>query len=285
MADWYKDKQYVPKFTRKLSLAEAAYSLREAWRIVYGKYPADKSLALLWAQSALETGRWKIIRNNNFGNIKKRHPNPKYKIRDDGHDFTMFRCNEILWDKKLKKSVLKWFDPPHTQTHFRSYLNPVEGAEDYIRFVSKRKRYRKAWAQVIAGNPEAYSHELKVAGYYTASEKKYTKGVVSLTNEFMRKRDKLLDFEPPPKPELNPEPDPPEELDGDIPDPWVICFPEETITAEPPDVDDDDIPTKPDIPSSFPPPAPSKKGGLGLIIVAAIAGAIATIVSKLEGCF
>ena len=82
------------------------------------------------------------------------------------------------------------------------------------------------------------------------------------------------------------EPDPPEDLQGEIPDPFLICFPEEVITAEPPDDDDDDIPTRPDIPSSFPPPAPKKgRGGIGLVIAAAIAGALATIVSKLEGCF
>lgn len=292
MVDWYKDKQYVPKFTRKLSEAEATYSLREAWRIVYGKYPEDKSLALLWAQSALETGRWKIIRNNNFGNIKKRHPNPKYKIKDDGHDFTMFRCNEILWDNKLKKSVVKWFDPPHTQTHFRAYPSPVDGAEDYIRFLSQKKRYKKVWKQVILGDPVAYSHELKVAKYYTASEKKYTKGVVSLTNEFLRKKDKLLAWEPPEKPEPNPEPDPPEKPgeEGEIQDPFVIAFEDaDVITPSPNFWDEDEIPTKPGVPhpSSYPPPSEKqvRKEGVGFLILAAIAGVLATILTQLEGCF
>lgn len=291
MADWYKDKQYVPKFTRKLSEAEATHALREAWKIVYGDYPQDKSLALLWAQSALETGRWKIIRNNNFGNIKKRHANPKYKIKDDGHDFTMFRCNELLWDRKLKKTVVKWFDPPHIQTHFRAYPTPIEGAEDYIRLLSKKKNYAKVWKQVLAGDPVAYSHELKVAKYYTASEKKYTKGVVSLTSEFMRRKDKLLAWEPPEEIAPNPEPDPPEKPGEDPPDAFLICFEDaDVITPDPTFWDEDEIPTKPGVPhpSSYPPPSGEKKkgkGGIGVAIMVAIAGAIAAILSQLEGCF
>ncbi len=63
----------------------------------------------------------------------------------------------------------------------------VEGAEDYITFLSKRTRYAKAWTALLEGNAEKYSHELKIAGYYTADETLYTKGVVALTNEFHKK--------------------------------------------------------------------------------------------------
>lgn len=198
--NWDKD-QYVPVFVEKLSEAEAAYALREAWRKVYNEYPSDKSLALLWSQSALETGRWKIIRNNNFGNIKKKH----YKklswkeIPDDGHDWTMFATGENLWNNKTKKSEWHWFEPPHYQTHFRSYKTIIDGAEDYIRLISKKKRYTKAWIEVINGDPKAFSHELRKAGYYTASEKKYTAGVVRLVNEFMKRKAELLSYKPQPE--------------------------------------------------------------------------------------
>jgi len=190
MVNYYKDKQYIPLQITELSEGEAAVALRNAWKRIYKSYPSNKSLALLWAQSALETGRWSIIRNYNFGNIKKRHANPKYKITDDGQLFTMFRCGEII----NKKQVM--FDPPHIQTHFRAYKTSTDGAEDYIRFVSKKSRYAKAWQEVIKGNPEAYSKELSLAGYYTASVSLYTKGVVRLTNEFNKKAKKLLSWKP-----------------------------------------------------------------------------------------
>jgi len=184
--DNWKKEQYVPVFVDELTEAEATYD------------PGDKSLALLWSQSALETGRWKVIRNNNFGNIKKKH----YKklswkeIPDDGHSWTMFATGENLWNKELQKTEWHWFEPPHYQTHFRSYKNVVDGAEDYIRLVSQRSRYKLAWAEVLKGDPRAFSHELRKAGYYTASEAKYTAGVVRLFEEFLRRKEELLSWKP-----------------------------------------------------------------------------------------
>lgn len=169
-----------------LSEADAAKALREAYKTFLGQYPKKESLALLWSQSALETGRWKIIHCYNMGNIKKKHANPKYNIADDGHNWCMFRCNEILNGKTV------WFDPPHVQTHFRAYDNAHDGALDYIKFLANQTRYVHAWKEVINGDATAYSHQLKKAGYYTASEPLYTKGVVRLTTEFMNKYDSLV---------------------------------------------------------------------------------------------
>ena len=208
MVDYYKNHLYVPTEIKKLSENEAALALRDAWQRYYNNLPNNRQLALLWAQSALETGRWKIIRNNNFGNIKKKHAKPNWNIKDDGHLFTMFATGENLWNQKLGKSEYHWFEPPDPQTHFRAYRTATDGAEDYIKFVSQRKRYVKAWQMVLAGDPEGFSHELKVAGYYTASEALYTKGIVRLTNEFLRKAESLLAW----KPEILPEPEELEEL-------------------------------------------------------------------------
>ena len=60
--------------------------------------------------------------------------------------------------------------------------------------LSQKTRYAKAWAVIMkGGSPAEFSHELAVAGYYTAKEELYTKGVVSLTNEFKKKCEDLLD--------------------------------------------------------------------------------------------
>jgi hypothetical protein len=180
----------MPDEVKTLEQGEAAVALKAAWNSCFQADPSNDSLALLWAQSALETARWKAIHCYNYGNIKKRHANPQFNIEDDGHDWCMYRCNELLNGK------LCWFDPPHPQTHFRAYSTAEEGAKDYINFVANRSRYKKAWQEVMNGDPAAYSHELKVAGYYTASEDLYTRGVVALTNEFKQKADKLLSWTP-----------------------------------------------------------------------------------------
>jgi hypothetical protein len=182
--DYFTHPLYLKAEVKTLSEGEAAVALREAWFKIFGSYPNNNQLALLWSQAALETGRWKKIWCYNFGNIKKNWGN------NDNATFTMFRCSEILNGKE------EWFDPPHIQTHFKAYKSATEGAEDYIRFVSGRKRYAKAWQEVLNGDPVAYCKELRAGGYFTASLELYTKGVVRLTNEFLSKEDKLLAWKP-----------------------------------------------------------------------------------------
>jgi hypothetical protein len=178
--DFYTSPQYIECKTTKLTESEAAIALREAWKIIYGSYPVSKQLALLWAQVILETGRFNSCRNYNFGNIKKTF------APDDGHSFTMFKCNEVI------KGKLIWFEPPHIQTVFRAYKSAQDGAEDYIKFVSKKPRYKEAWKAVLIGDPVLYCKELKKSGYFTADLNLYTKGVVRLTNEFLSRASKLL---------------------------------------------------------------------------------------------
>ncbi|HVI40594.1 MAG TPA: hypothetical protein VM577_08040, partial [Anaerovoracaceae bacterium] len=127
--------ELIPAAKTKLTEAEATYALREGWKLVFGEYPSIDSLSILWAQSALETGRWTFIWNYNFGNIK----------RHDDHDYCMFRCNEVIGGKVV------WFDPPDPQTWFCAYPSAVDGAREYIEFVSQRSRYKLAWAQLVAG--------------------------------------------------------------------------------------------------------------------------------------
>lgn len=174
--------EFIEAEVKKISEGEATYALKEGWYQLYNQYPSINSLALLWAQWALETGRGKAIWNFNFGNLKRTTGDPT--------DWTMFRCSEILNGKEV------FFDPPHPQTHFRAYRTVVEGTVDYIRFLSQRKRYLKAWQEVINGDPAKFSHELKIAGYYTANEAGYTASVVKLTSEFKSKASGLLDWKP-----------------------------------------------------------------------------------------
>lgn len=191
--NWKRD-QYTPVFINSFSESDAATALNKAWKMLYGTFPEPTSLAILWAHSALETGRWKQIANNNFGNIKKTHYKKlSYKtIEDDGHKWTMFATGENLVNPQTKKTEWHWFEPPHYQTHFRSYDTIIDGAVDYIKFVSGKERYKNAWKELLNGDPKKYSHELRLAGYYTASEEKYTAGVIRLFDEFISKIDTLI---------------------------------------------------------------------------------------------
>lgn len=176
-----------------LTESEAAYNLREGFKLVTGEYPSVNSLAILWAHTALETSlpgkRFGRILNNNWGNIKK--------TKD--HDYCMYACSEIINGKNIN------FVPPHPETHFNAYPDAVTGAKEYIEFISKRVRYQPAWQELLAGNPTKYCAELKKGGYFTADLIGYTNTLTKLTNEFKKKSETLLSWKPPvkePEPEI-----------------------------------------------------------------------------------
>lgn len=152
-----------------------------------GRNPGDMSLAVLMAQIALETGRGKSCHGWNLGNIKA--------SKNYEGQYSCFRCNEIIRGK------VKWFSPDtdgfavppgHPQTRFRAYedapgLKPasVRASYEYVAFLAARTRYAKAWKAALAGDPAAYVHELKIAGYFTASEGPYARAVVSLVKTYL----------------------------------------------------------------------------------------------------
>lgn len=164
-----------------LSEGEAAYSLREAWKKIHNSYPSNATLACLWAQTALETGKFKLLHVYNWGNIKSRP--------DDGHYWTAYKCSEIINGKEI------FFTPPHPQCNFRAYKTSTDGAEDYIKFLTK-SRYAKSLTELKKGNVVTYTQELSKAGYFTASVSLYLKGMTRLVNEFNKKQTSLLSWKP-----------------------------------------------------------------------------------------
>lgn len=158
-----------------------------AYKGVFGRSVDTGSLAILLAHSALETGRWKKgLWNWNLGNIKA---SPSYIAATD-HYHQYYRLNEYLKQSDGKYRYV-WFDPPHPQTRMRAYQTSAEGAAEKVRFLgtasnpAKGNRYARAWQALEDDDPVAFSRELHAAGYYTAQEAPYTRGVVSLTKEFL----------------------------------------------------------------------------------------------------
>jgi hypothetical protein len=178
--------ELVPDLVTPLDAKTVALAFRSAYETVCGVTPSNACLALLVAQSALETARWKSIHRFNFGNVKA---SPDY----DGK-YCQFRCNEVINGK------LQWFDPPHPQTNFRAFDSIDVGALDHMRFLATRKRYANAWKDAQAGAPLAFVDSLKRAGYFTADVAPYRKAVTSLWNEYMRLVENLGEPAPPPQP-------------------------------------------------------------------------------------
>ncbi len=156
--------------------------------------PRREVLALAMAKCALETGRYQKIYNWNFGNIKA------------GESYAgMFTCiflNEVIGGK------VQWFGPDgpvirlaggsftrtsaprvavppgHAQTRMRAHANRFDGAYHYADFMQGKARM---WSALQLGEPIAFVHAMKVAGYFTADEAPYARAAASLFREFSLK--------------------------------------------------------------------------------------------------
>jgi hypothetical protein len=178
---------FIPDVVTPLDPRDVLSAFRQAFEDVTNTKPSKDAIALLMAQSALETGRWKAIHCFNLGNVKA--------ATDYVGFYTMFRCNEVINGKTV------WFNTPHAQTRFRAFVSLWDGARDHLEFLAMRPRYAAAWKELLRGDVDAYVHALKTAGYFTANEESYREAVSSLFREYQR----LIDAQP-----AEPAPVPPE---------------------------------------------------------------------------
>ncbi len=174
-----------------ISPLDVGRALRAAWFKLFEHEPANQSVAVLMAQSALETARWKSCYQWNLGNIK---PGSKWQ-----GDVFQIRLNEVIDGKT------KWFDPPHPQTNMRAYPSLPDAAADYLWML--RRRFSASWDPVLRGDPIAFSQALKRQGYYTAPEPPYTKALKSLFGEYLRLLNTHESDAPPPDTERDPSQD------------------------------------------------------------------------------
>lgn len=190
---------YVEPIKTPISFERASECLGWALRNQIGATPKVEVLALALAKCALETGRWKSIWNQNWGNVKA---GPDYEGM-----YTCIVLNEVLM--RNGKSVLVWFAPNgeltaspakggkvtgkvypvpdgHPQTRMRAFANEYDGADQYVEFVANG-RYQTAWRLLLKGDASGYVYALKAAKYFTADPAKYLKGVKSMQEEFVQK--------------------------------------------------------------------------------------------------
>ncbi len=144
--------------------ADAARHLAVAWEAVIGEPANARTVSVLWAQWALETGRGRWMMDYNFAGLKGRGPSGgsamwwTWEETDDG--------------------------PKRIRGRFRAYASPDEGAKDYVDML--KRRYPECIEAARRGDTPTFILTLERRGYFTEKPKAYGRAVGSLAREFMR---------------------------------------------------------------------------------------------------
>jgi hypothetical protein len=147
----------------RLSAGEAQEALRAAWQRVTGEAPSDKTLALITAQWAHETGNGASMYNYNFAGIKGTGPSGLSVAQHtrEGYGQTERRIVD----------------------NFRAYRSAEEGATDYVQLLAKR--FPDAVEGARQGDPAAFVHGLKARGYFTGHEGQYLTSVAGIASRYL----------------------------------------------------------------------------------------------------
>jgi hypothetical protein len=162
----------------KCSQLELISGFVEGWLKQFGEMPSKKSIGVIYAQNTLETGGSTSMWNYNIGNVK--FVASKNAADDDGKMYMMLNN---VWEMVGGKKII--FQPPHPATWFRAFDTLADGVAFHFNFL-KNKRYKTAWSAVESGDPAAFAHLLRVAGYYTAPEADYVKLMNFHFNKYMK---------------------------------------------------------------------------------------------------
>jgi len=133
-------------------------AIRRGLEAVTGHAPSAKLVDVLTAHASLETASGARMYNFNFGGIKGASPSGQTAV---------CRTHEVLDGRDV---VIK--------DGFRAYTTLDEGALDYVR--TMKERFAGALEPASRGDVAAFAASLKRAGYYTASEADYARGLASL---------------------------------------------------------------------------------------------------------
>ncbi|MCA9633803.1 MAG: glucosaminidase domain-containing protein [Myxococcales bacterium] len=151
----------------RLTGSEASRLLGQAWEQVTGQPPSSKTLGLMWAQWALETGRGRSMRGYNFGGLKGQAP---------GGGSAVLKTHEGHGDQRVA-----------IQSRFRTYASPEAGALDYVRTL--HERYPEATKAATQGNVSGFVAGLQQRGYFTADPADYSRAIEHLSAEHLRSGD------------------------------------------------------------------------------------------------
>lgn len=163
----------VPTVRTSCTDFDLCKSIIKNWFRLYNKYPSKASVGVLTAQHNLETGQSNDFWDWNVANVK-------YVDTNGNVDYCVLSG---VWEiVNGKKVVLPMTDPG---ARFRAFSTLDDGVSFYLHFVSTG-RYQNAWTAVESGNPGAFSHLLKLASFYSASEQSYTSAINVYFNRYMK---------------------------------------------------------------------------------------------------
>ena len=165
----------VPVVRTKLSAEQAQEALRTAWQRVTGEAPSDKTLALITAQWAHETGHGASMYNYNFAGIKGKSPEGLSVAQrtTEGYGATERRIVD----------------------NFRAYRSAEDGATDYVKLLARR--FPDAVEGARQGDPQAFVRGLKSRGYFTGHEGAYLNSVTSIASRYLEQPFELQGTAPP----------------------------------------------------------------------------------------
>lgn len=170
----------------RVSISEYARAVVRAWPHVGTGIPAERSVAVLYAQYMTETGG-RACWNWNIGNVKHR-PGDGFDyciVQNVWEGVTRDHAEMLLREGKAtldtnpdhiravgagKVAVVLSADNPGCW--FRAYVNLEVAMRSHLELLAKQ-RYASAWPHVIAGDPTAFARELHEKGYFTASAEAY----------------------------------------------------------------------------------------------------------------
>jgi hypothetical protein len=171
-------------------------ALGAAWQLVTGT-PADrKTIHILHAQSAIETGHWKKMMNFNLGGIK-RHGECDWTYFTTGEDFATEEAArkrlasskpgaEVTWVGPVAGGLFRLSYSGKQPTNcFASWEDLDDGATGYVRLLTSR--YPKAIEAAKKGDPVGYVRELKAGKYFTADVNTYSSILGSIVRSYGRK--------------------------------------------------------------------------------------------------
>lgn len=134
----YDDNQ-VEATRTVITINQAKQYLTNAFVTAIKRQPTKSELAMLMAQSSLETRHWQAMWNWNFGNITSGGKYKWFSLKDDHK--------------------------------YRNFDSPQKGALYFVLFL--QRRYPKAWDLLASEDPNGFAYALKEQDYYEGNPDKY----------------------------------------------------------------------------------------------------------------
>lgn len=151
-------KHEVPPKRTPVTRVDISNAIRRALEQSNGERPPEQLVETLTAHASLETASGDKMFNFNFAGIKGQSPSGTTAV---------LKTKEVVGGQEV---VIR--------DGFRAYANIDEGARDYVR--TMKAQFSGALGPAALGDVQSFASALKRAGYYTATEADYARGLTTL---------------------------------------------------------------------------------------------------------